>query len=115
MSIEKSKKGLNVYIHIPFCKSKCYYCDFVSYANKSELMKDYVEAVIEEIKKAKLDNISIDTVYIGGGTPSILESEYIKRILKAINYGTEAEITIEVNPGTVTKQKLEDYKNARYK
>ena len=115
MGIEKSKKELSIYIHIPFCKSKCYYCDFVSYANKNELMKDYVEAVIEEIKNYKLDNISIDTVYIGGGTPSILESEYIKKILKSINYGTEAEITIEVNPGTVTKQKLEDYKNARYK
>lgn len=110
-----NKKGLNVYIHIPFCKSKCYYCDFVSYPNKVELIEDYVEAVIAEIQSVDLSHRVIDTVYIGGGTPSILESEYIKRILEAINYGKEAEITIEVNPGAVTKQKLQDYKNARYK
>ena len=110
--MNENKKGLNVYIHIPFCKSKCYYCDFISYSNKMELIEEYIEAVIEEIRNANLDNINIDTVYIGGGTPSILNSEYIEKILKYINYGKEAEITIEVNPGTVTRQKLKEYKNA---
>lgn len=109
------KKGLNVYIHIPFCKSKCYYCDFVSYPNRLELIDEYVEAAIEEIQSANLSQRVIDTIYIGGGTPSILKSEYIERILRYINYGKEAEVTIEVNPGTVTKEKLKNYKRCRYK
>ena len=109
-------KKVGVYIHIPFCKQKCIYCDFISYANKAELQEKYVQALIKEIKEWKRQNkdIVIDTIYIGGGTPSYLESENIVKILDELKEQTfpNAQITIEVNPGTVTTQKLEDYKNA---
>lgn len=105
------KKDIGIYIHIPFCKQKCYYCDFVSFANKEELFKEYVEAVIKEIEAKNIQKYSIKTIYIGGGTPSILDSKYIGKILEKLkpNIKENAEITIEINPGTVTKQKLEDY------
>ncbi len=106
------KKEIGVYIHIPFCKAKCYYCDFVSYPNKEELIEKYVKAVIEEIRYKKINEYDIKTVYIGGGTPSFLDSKYIVEILNEINISENAEITIEINPGTVTSQKLEDYKKA---
>lgn len=104
------KKDIGVYIHIPFCKKKCSYCDFISFAGKEEVIESYVEAIIREIKDTyTLENYNIKTVYIGGGTPSILKSEYIGKILKSFSFSENAEVTIEVNPGTVTKEKLEDY------
>lgn len=108
------KKSIGIYIHIPFCKAKCYYCDFVSVANKKELYEEYVQAVIKEIRSKDISKYSIDTIYIGGGTPSILDSKSISNILKEIiPYAEkEAEITIEVNPGTADKEKLKEYKNA---
>ena len=109
-------KNVGVYIHIPFCKQKCIYCDFISYANKAELQEKYVQALIKEIREWKKQNkhIKIDTIYIGGGTPSYLESKNIVKILEELKEKIipESQITIEVNPGTVTTQKLEDYKNA---
>ena len=105
-------KEIGVYVHIPFCKQKCYYCDFISYCNKDNIIEDYVKAVKKEIKMQNIQS-QITTVYIGGGTPSYIDSKYIKYIMEEIkqkNVTKEAEITIEVNPGTVTKQKLEQYK-----
>ena len=109
-------KKIGVYIHIPFCKQKCIYCDFVSYANKGELQEKYVQALIKEIKEWKKQNkdSKIDTIYIGGGTPSYLESKNIVKILEELKEQTlpNSQTTIEVNPGTVTTEKLEDYKKA---
>lgn len=107
-------KEIGIYVHIPFCKQKCYYCDFVSYCNKDNLIEDYIKAVKKEIK---LQNIQapITTIYIGGGTPSYIESKYIKEIIEEIkkkNVTKRPEITIEVNPGTVTREKLKDYKKS---
>lgn len=110
------KKEVGIYIHIPFCARKCYYCDFVSYENKTDLVKNYVTALKREIKiKGKENNFAeITTIYIGGGTPSFVEACYIEDIIKTIkeiyNIKKDAEITIEVNPGTVTLEKLEKYK-----
>lgn len=108
------KKSIGIYIHIPFCKAKCYYCDFVSFANKKEIYEKYVQAVIKEIRNKDLSKYNIETIYIGGGTPSILDSKNIIDILKEIiPYTTkEVEITIEINPGTANKEKLEEYKNS---
>lgn len=105
------KKDVGVYVHIPFCKAKCFYCDFVSFANKSELMENYINALIKEIDSVDLSKYNIKTVYIGGGTPSILDSKYIGRILERlrISLDKEAEITIEINPGTISEKKLRDY------
>lgn len=111
-------KELGIYVHIPFCKQKCYYCDFVSYSNKQEKVKEYVECLKTEIQeeafKHKNDEYEVTTVYIGGGTPSFIDPLYIEEILKLIkeNYKVtkNPEITIEVNPGTVDKLKFETYK-----
>ena len=105
-------RELGVYVHIPFCKRKCEYCDFISYCNKDSLIELYVDALKKEINLQNIQSY-IDTIYIGGGTPSYIESKYIKAIMKEIkkkNIRKDAEITIEVNPGTVTEAKLKDYK-----
>lgn len=114
------KQELGIYIHIPFCAKKCYYCDFISYPNMKEKQKEYIEAVKKEIQSYNLENYNVTTIYIGGGTPSYIKSEYIVEILELLKNKLKAnetkfenmEITIEVNPGTVTKEKLLDYKKA---
>ena len=103
---------VGVYVHIPFCKHKCDYCDFISYCNKDDLIEKYIKALIKEIKSQNIKPW-ITTIYIGGGTPSYIDSKYIKQILQEIkkkNITKNTEITIEVNPGTVTKEKVEEYK-----
>lgn len=118
-------KHLGMYIHIPFCKRKCYYCDFYSVCENDELIEPYFKCLNQELldvgKGIKLDvqngykdEVQIKTIYIGGGTPSYVDSNYIVSILKTVkekyNILDNAEITIEVNPGTVTREKLEAYK-----
>ena len=118
------RKQIGLYIHIPFCKQKCNYCDFCSYAEKQDLISKYIKCLLQEIKEVgsnnrvdfengKDDLFSVKTIYIGGGTPSLIESKYIVQIMEEIKSNFEldenAEITIEVNPGTVTLEKLEDY------
>ena len=113
------KKELGIYMHIPFCKQKCNYCDFISYTNKCEKIENYIECLEKEIDKFDYRNYNVTTIYIGGGTPSYIDSKYIKQIMNSIykklqlekNELKEVEITIEVNPGTVTKGKLQDYKD----
>lgn len=110
-----NKNEVGIYIHIPFCMKKCFYCDFVSYANNEDMIEKYIKALEKEIKIKAEENklLKINTIYIGGGTPSFIESKHIVYIINAIkesfNIKENAEITIEVNPGTVTKNKLEDY------
>ena len=108
---------LGIYVHIPFCVKKCYYCDFISYSNCFDMQERYVKKLLEEIEENKdlLRNNFISTIYIGGGTPSAIKPELIKRILDKIYDVTgmenKIEITIEVNPGTTTKNNLQMYKN----
>ena len=109
-------KELGIYVHIPFCKKKCYYCDFVSFAGKEKDEELYIEALNKEIVLRKeVEDFEITTIYLGGGTPSFINENYIEKILNTIyenyNVSKNAEITIEVNPGTVNKKKLEKYKN----
>ena len=109
-------KKLGIYIHIPFCKSKCYYCDFVSFSCKDNLIEKYIECLKKEIKSSIIidntENYTVNTIYIGGGTPSYVDSKYIVDVLNEIKqtYKVEdtPEITIEVNPGTITNEKLKD-------
>lgn len=109
---------LGIYVHIPFCAKKCLYCDFISYENKAELIQDYIKAVNEEISnlsKEDTEKYNVSTIYIGGGTPSFIDSKHIVKILETIknkfNILENVEITIELNPGTITKQKLQHYIN----
>ena len=113
----ENKKELGIYIHIPFCKQKCYYCDFISYSNKCDIAQKYINCLLDEIEKFDFENYDVNTIYIGGGTPSYIDSKYIKMIMSKIKSKVDfeqnkIEITIEVNPGTVTKEKLNDYKEA---
>ena len=89
-------KEIGVYVHIPFCKQKCYYCDFVSYCQKDSIIEEYVNAVKKEIRLQNIQ-LPITTVYIGGGTPSYIESDYIREIIGEIkkkNIIEKPEITI---------------------
>lgn len=111
-------KEIGVYIHIPFCKSKCIYCDFNSFAKKDNCIEEYINAVIKEIKEYAKQNkdVLIKTIYIGGGTPSYINEKYINKILETLKNNFEilsnAEITIEINPGTVNRKKLNTYYKA---
>lgn len=111
-------KELGIYIHIPFCKKKCYYCDFISYQSKADVIDKYIESICLEIedwkKSTNIKQYNVTTIYIGGGTPSYIEPKHISKILKHLNQfiKPEVEITIEVNPGTVINSKLEKYKEA---
>lgn len=119
------KKEIGLYVHIPFCKQKCYYCDFVSFVGQEQMEEKYVNALKKEIEKYALENkvmskhniepeFIIKTIYIGGGTPSYINEKYIVEIINKIRQNfkvkEEAEITIEVNPGTVNLEKLATYK-----
>lgn len=106
-----SKKRIGLYIHIPFCAHKCDYCDFVSFSNKQDKVEQYVETLKNEIEQESLEQYHIETIYIGGGTPSFIESKYIEDILNLINKKQSKEITIEINPGTINEEKLKDYIN----
>lgn len=97
-----------LYIHIPFCMKKCAYCDFHSFEGKMTESKKYVDYLIKDVKS--WPPYSYDTVYFGGGTPSILEAEEIGRILQEINIGSNAEITLELNPVTANFEKLKGLK-----
>lgn len=120
------EKEIGLYVHIPFCKQKCYYCDFVSFSNRDEKINRYVRCLKEEISHYANENkimskhglepkYIIKTIYIGGGTPSSIDEIYILNILDTIKHNfvikQNAEITIEINPGTANKDKLEAYKN----
>lgn len=112
------KKSLGIYIHIPFCVRKCRYCDFLSGPAGVDVQKQYIEMLLTEMEQYRehLKNSGIRTVFFGGGTPSILAGEDIEKIMQKLGeLGTieeNAEISIEANPGTVTKEKLLCWKDA---
>ncbi|MFH1684129.1 MAG: radical SAM family heme chaperone HemW [Candidatus Margulisiibacteriota bacterium] len=99
---------MNLYIHLPFCKKKCNYCDFVSYPDKEHLIDEYVSALVKEIKLATGD-WRLETIYFGGGTPTLLEPKHFEKILNNVPRPSSlVEITIESNPGTADKTKLKE-------
>ena len=104
---------LGLYIHIPFCKRKCKYCDFVSFSCDDKKIHEYFNSLEKEIENCKIDE-EVSTIYIGGGTPSFVHSQYIINIMslirKKFRIKNDAEITIEINPGTIDKEKLLDYR-----
>ena len=112
MKNNRNKDTLGLYIHIPFCVRKCAYCDFYSVADKS-LHKAYIDALciqMKDLSKLYFDR-SFDTVYIGGGTPSVLESDLIKQLMNGINESFNvskgSEVTLEANPATLNDSKLD--------
>lgn len=114
----RQKKPLELYIHIPFCARKCLYCDFLSFRTLAAVHEEYVEQLIREIEAVGpgCGGYEAVTVFIGGGTPSVLEPELICRIMEALrrqfDLAPDAEISIEVNPGTLLYHKLGLYRGA---
>lgn len=99
------------YIHIPFCLSKCHYCDFSSFVGMEPLFEDYVSALSAEIARSHAAaSPPLGSVYFGGGTPTILSAGQLERVLEAVRgtlgISTDAEVTVEANPGTVDAPKL---------
>lgn len=122
--ISNAEKG--IYIHIPFCVQKCLYCDFLSWQASTKEVKTYVDNLVKEISLYQEINMSkeinpskvpidVPSIFFGGGTPSLLEPVFVERIINAIRSNfhveTNAEITIECNPGTVSLEKLTKYKS----
>ena len=110
-----SKKSIGLYIHIPFCKAKCFYCDFNSFACMEDFIPAYFDALKKEIElyKDRLRGYTIKSIFIGGGTPSCVDHRYINELMSQCsqNFCIEenAEISIETNPGTLTEEKLTNY------
>lgn len=125
MPDNKGHKGngtLGIYVHIPFCVKKCKYCDFLSMPAGEECIRQYMDVLVQELEyRASLaGQYEIDSVFIGGGTPSVIDAQYIERIIDVVRMhyrmpesnNKMPEITIECNPGTVDESKLEQYRNA---
>lgn len=111
-------KDLSLYIHIPFCAQKCYYCDFLSFSKNENTVSSYFDALYKEIENYTQlkDNYMIKTIFIGGGTPTYVDSGYIAKLMKLINTNfilhPNAEISIESNPATFDKTKLIEYRSS---
>lgn len=116
-------KGLGIYIHIPFCVKKCAYCDFLSAPGSEDIMRRYAKAVAREIQSRAGDVAglsgeagTVDSVFFGGGTPSVMPAGLIFDIMDAVRenfpLSPDAEISLEANPGTLTEEKLTVYKRA---
>jgi oxygen-independent coproporphyrinogen-3 oxidase len=115
----RSGNSLSAYIHIPFCEKKCIYCDFYSIENLS-LRSDFVDLLIREIDlkltgNPKLSGRELQTIFFGGGTPSLLEPRELERIIQKLEeyfrISSDCEFTLECNPGTVTLEKLRGYRS----
>ena len=106
-----------IYVHIPFCKVKCLYCDFYSLAERENSIDKFINAITKEIKISSVDvsNWNIDTIFIGGGTPSILKGQQLEKIISALSQKYDltrlAEFTLEVNPGEATIEDLKLYES----
>lgn len=109
-------RRIGLYIHVPFCKSKCYYCDFNSFAGMEEFVPGYFDVLKREVYlySKELRNHSIKTIFIGGGTPSLVDADYLHQLLETcrenLNIENDAEVTMESNPGTLSAEKLAAYK-----
>ena len=112
------KDNLEIYVHIPFCVKKCGYCDFLSFVGDEREQSQYVEALVREIRYygALMKGREVSTIYIGGGTPSWLEAGLLIWILDELRQNfqvaADAEISMESNPGTITADKMKEYKRA---
>ncbi len=108
-------RSLGIYVHLPFCIKKCKYCDFLSFSDKFLFVAEYFQALSEELNRYEFlsKDFIIDTVFFGGGTPSAIDSSFIitflQKIRERFQMSENPEISIEMNPGTVTEQKLLDY------
>jgi oxygen-independent coproporphyrinogen-3 oxidase len=110
-------KPAGIYIHIPFCRSRCSYCDFATGMYDADAAERYVRAVVSEIESWRVVDAPepVDTIYFGGGTPSLLSPDQLEIILNAVRrrftVATKAEVTMEINPGTITPETLAAFRS----
>lgn len=111
----KRESKIGLYVHIPFCQRKCQYCDFLSFPSGERERSIYVDALVREMELRDV-SASVDTVFVGGGTPSVLETKEMDRVfsglLDCFDMSRVREFTVECNPGTVTEEKLRLYRQA---
>jgi oxygen-independent coproporphyrinogen-3 oxidase len=98
------------YVHIPFCAARCDYCDFATWTDRAHLIDAYVDACVRDVSQRAL--APVDTVFFGGGTPSLLPADRLTRILDAIPRAADAEVTVECNPDSVDREKFRAYVDA---
>ena len=113
----KSNEKGELYVHVPFCARKCAYCDFVSFVTDADVQSDYFAALNKQIDiKAESADITVDSVFFGGGTPSLVAPKYIYEVMehfkRRFSFADDSEVTIEMNPNSVSKEKLKIYKEA---
>ena len=112
--VENEMTRAGLYIHIPFCRSRCSYCDFATGIYQGELAERYVRALIDEISTSQAAGARVDTVYFGGGTPSLLTPDQLDQILSSLhrqfNVDSDSEVTVEMNPGTVSRDQLRAFR-----
>ena len=108
------RASVGAYIHVPFCRNKCDYCDFYSVVSTDKIQQDYVVKVVDEIQRQTDHETPIDSIYFGGGTPSLLRPLHIQQIIEALTtfhrIEKEAEITLECNPELVNDVTLKAFK-----
>jgi putative oxygen-independent coproporphyrinogen III oxidase len=106
VSVTGKERPLGVYVHVPFCSVRCDYCAFATWTDKAELMGDYVDAVIKEIERSRADGdlVPAETLFLGGGTPSLLSPKDISRLIAAVELASNAEVTVECNPESMTPE-----------
>lgn len=113
--MKRKDTSFELYIHIPFCVRKCAYCDFLSASGSEEAKASYTEALLREIEAVKTEKREVSSIFVGGGTPSALSpslmGDIFEKIYKSFSVAPDAEITIEANPGTLSKEKLFLYRN----
>ena len=113
--MKRKDTSFELYIHIPFCVRKCAYCDFLSAPGSEEAKASYTEALLREIEAVKTEKREVSSIFVGGGTPSALSpslmGDIFEKIHKSFSVAPDAEITIEANPGTLSKEKLFLYRN----
>ena len=107
--------GAGLYVHIPFCSSRCSYCDFATGLYQQELAERYVQALVADIRSSRYFGDNVDTIYFGGGTPSLLAPSQLELILATLHHcfkvDSNSEITLEINPGSVTPEKLRAFRS----
>lgn len=114
--MNRKDNSFELYIHIPFCVRKCAYCDFLSAPGSEEAKASYTKALLWEIEAVKTEKREVSSIFVGGGTPSALSpslmGDIFEKIHESFSVAQDAEITIEANPGTLSKEKIFLYKNA---
>ena len=116
--MERPLEEIGIYVHIPFCVSKCLYCDFLSGKSDYDERKLYTAAIVKEIDNFNIpwNEYKVKTLFFGGGTPSLLETELfddiVTSLIKKFSFKKNIEFTVECNPGTVSKDKVDFYRQS---